>query len=41
MLLRLMYELTGEQVILAHKRAVLVVLQERRNFGGIYKEEIA
>lgn len=35
-----MYELAGEQEILAQKRTVLVVLQGRKNFGGVYNEEI-
>lgn len=39
-LLRLMYELVGEQEILAHKRIILGVLQEKENFGRLYKEEI-
>lgn len=39
-LLRWMYELVGEQEILAHERTVLGVLQENKNFGIVYKEEI-
>lgn len=39
-LLRWMYELVGEQEILPHKRTVLGVLQEKKNFGIIYKEQI-
>lgn len=39
-LLRLMYELVGEQEILAHKRTILGVLQEMKNFGRVSREEI-